>query len=298
MATSNVSEVLASVGKLAIETVEQKEVESDDEVVRAFLECERYGVVELPTVEQLGEIKAFEDDKPFQFTRSGSRKAGTKAKRKAKTHMPNVEMVCEGMCMEITCNKKQTTDSFIEWIYLKNSASADNDGEVVACRKFDGSGKKACAIFKVGDDWKHLTPYSISSMGSWFKGDSITLDDDDGEWADLDNWSSEEVDSYFTAKESETIQAPNKFRASRRTSDGQLKVECCVPVTHMWIRSEGHIVFAKQFEDGRDGEEPEEAAVEGVFKSNAKTVSVFAYGVLESGEWGTMAGEVTIGFHN
>lgn len=263
---------------------DEKDGESDDEIVRAFLACEPNGVQEHPSEEQLAELKAFEDAKPFQFTRQGSKKAGTKAKRKAKTHMPNVKMVCEGMCIEISCNKKQTKESFIEWIYLRNKDSPDveGDGEVVACRKFDGSCKRACAIFKIGDEWTHLVPYSISSLGSWFKGDELTLDDDEGDWADLANWEPAEVDEYFKAKEA-TAQEEDDTLFSVTKQDGKLSVECSIPVTQMWARAGDYLALAKQFED------PEEDPVMvGSVAAEINTIRVYAYAATPSGEMATL----------
>lgn len=293
MTSTQAASEVAQVGK-SVEnmTTDQKEQESDDELVRSFLQTAKNGVIEPPTEEQLKEIKAFEDKKPFLFTRAGSNKSGTKGKRKAKKHRPNMRQVCEGMCMEFFCNMKPSSDNFIQWIYLKNKSSEDaTDDQVVACKKLDCDGA-ASATFKVGDNWKYVTPYSYSSLGAWFKGDEVVLDDDDGSYADLANWSDEQIDEYFKEKEPDMFSENQTFKATQ--AGGKLRVECSIPVMQMWVRSNGKIVLAKQFEDPEDGEEPEDAIVEEAIASPVKTIHVYAYGVLESGDIGTLAAKMTL----
>lgn len=140
--------------KLSPECPDQKEMESDEEVLKEFINNNKYSVKAAPTSEQMEEINSFVDAEAHELDQ-----------------VPHMRQQCNQMAMEFFVESAAT-----EWIYLTNRSSENADDEqIIGCKKL-AEGEKAIAVFAVADNWKVITPYACNENGS-VAGNQIVLID-------------------------------------------------------------------------------------------------------------------------
>lgn len=229
----------------------------------------------------------------------------------------------EGSFMKYQCEAKQTKDDFIEMIYLKNINSEDGAETVIACKQFSaeelGANEDAGpdgqliseAIFEVRESWDQVIPYCYTNNGVIRRGESVDLEDDDGEeeYIDMSLMSAEEVSTYFREKEPEQRDEAANHHFKVAQDGNKISAEVDLPVIQLWIRTEeGQLLGVHQFDvpdlDDEDdeadkpplkkqkiesgdakpvkAEEDQEYKLECEIASGVKKVQVFGYGIWDS----------------
>lgn len=141
-----------AMGKLSTEYPDQKEQESDSEMLKNFMAENKYAVSEKPSSDDIEQINAF-----------------VSAESSAQSEIPRMRQLCNGMAMEFFVEAEAT-----EWIYLTNKSAENSEDEaVIECKQIK-EGENAIAVFAVGDDWKIITPYAYSENGA-VAGEQIML---------------------------------------------------------------------------------------------------------------------------
>lgn len=129
--------------KLSTEFPDQKEMESDEDVLKTFMKENKYASKGHPSPDDKEMINAF-----------------VEAEAHDQMEIPRMRQLCNNMAMEFFVEADTT-----EWIYLTNKSSENaDDEEIIKCKSFK-AGDKAIAVFEVGESWNVVTPYAASENG-------------------------------------------------------------------------------------------------------------------------------------